>query len=346
MKHTKTYLWLSILFLIFLFLFNPHYISLGNVLEGWGVDQGLVLYKQIASFHLPLGRIPPLILYKIFNWDLRVTPWLGLFIGITNLIVIYKFGKKFLSQQATILSLIFFASTYWYFATGISFYHEQQVGLFLSLAILWFYNIFFSKDKSNIKSKFKDLFLLGTFLSITELSGQIASVTVFTLIVISIFYTVKTKKNWLKKLVYFCVGGIIPLILVALYFYIKNGLWDFIYWNFLYYQDYATLAGSFWDLPFLQVFVLLSPLVASLVLILIALLKKIKVTPQFLIMTIISASTIPFTLFSVFHYHHFTYAFFITVVLLGFLTDSKVKQQSIGRFIYFILIGFIGYSFL
>ncbi|MBX4205646.1 hypothetical protein KW795_00440, partial [Candidatus Microgenomates bacterium] len=34
------------------------------------------------------------------------------------------------------------------------------------------------------------------------------------------------------------------------------------------------------------------------------------------------------------------------VVLLGFLTDSKVKQQSIGKFIYFILIGFIGYSLL
>lgn len=302
---------ISSIWLVFIFLLNPHYVSLGNVLEAWGINRGLILYKDIASFHLFLGRIPPLILYNITSWDLTLTPFLGLSIAFLNIFIIYKFGKIYFSNLATSISIIFFTIYYWYLGTGISFYHEQLISLFLLISIYLLFEIINSK-----KVLAKNIYLLTAFLILSELSGQVASISVATIALITALVIYRKDKNFSTHFITFTKTVAIILTPILLYFLSKDALWDFIYWNFLYYEDYASLTSSINELPWNLILIFYSPLIASLV-----------VRKKLGILSLINFSTIPFVVFSVFHLHHFTFALPILAITLGFIITYHLKNK-------------------
>lgn len=337
----KITLLLSLFWLSIIFVFSPHYISSGIILESWAISKGMILYKDMASFHFPMGRIVTLILHQLNNWDLRWDPFLGLFVGVASMILIYNFGKKFLKPAGQIISLLFFTLWFWYLSTGVMFFHEEVIGLLLIIDLTLLFS--FIKQKVPDLSK---LILLGLSLSVTELFGQVASVTVatfFLLAVYIIFSKIKGRAAF-KAFLGLMLGAVIPLIPFTVYFYLNNALSSFFYWNVLYYVDYESEKASLFELPFLQLLTFFSPILLSLYSLL---LIKSKLWNFFVFSTlIISISSIPFIVFSIFHYHHLSYALPVLALCAGLAVDKLDIKKISSIFIFGIWSAFVLFTLI
>ena len=286
--------------LVIIFLFNPHYIEQTATLETWFPYQGLVPYKDFVMFHFPLGRALIYPLHLITDWNLRFDPLLALTIGILNLLAIYFIGKKNFQPLSLFFSCLFFSLCFWYFATGILYFHEMLIGLLTTIFIYL------------LLSKPKNFFLLGIVLSLTELSGQVASVIVISGGLITTYFIFQTKQKTTGFLK-FLLGSLLPLFFVSLYFYKHSALYDFYYWNIPYYLTYSKQTSSLASLPFKPIILFYLPLLFSLT------------NFSYLPILILAIATIPSNLFSIFHFHHFNASLGILALLFGFLLNSHPK---------------------
>ena len=318
----KIVLILCLAALIVAFLFIPHTIELTGTLETWFPYKGLTLYKDISMFHFPIGRFILVPLHLLSNWNLKLDPFLGLGVGLFSLYTIYIFGKKYLSPFGTIVAMLFFTTFFWYFATAILYYHEMLIGLLLGLALLVFYNLKTQKRQSS-----RLLFLLGLLLSLAEFSGQVASITVF---VFAILALVKFKFSR-----YLICGLLTPPAILCLYFLSQNALAEFIYWNTAYYFiTYASFTNTpLSELPWRE----LSAFFLPVGLLLVSFRQKL--------LLFLGLSTMPFIIFSIFHFHHLSYALPTMALLAGLATDSLPKSsQKYLSILIFCLLSFSIYS--
>lgn len=331
MRLDKMALIIAILFLSFIFLFLPHTIELTGTLETWFPYKGLTLYKDIAMFHFPLGRFILFPFHLLSNWNLELDPFVGLGIGVLNLALIYYFGKKYLSKIATAISVIFFAIFFWFFATAILYFHEMLIGLLLTISIIILFDI-----SNNSRVSFKKMFALGLFLSLVEFSGQIATPTVITLILLASFLIVKNKKKVKENFLLLIAGFSIPLAILFLYFSRQNALWEFIYWNTVYYFTYATSATPFTNLPMRELFIFYIPLILLFILVISKLVSKKKVPFEIFSILLLSASSILFVVHSIFHLHHLNYPLGILALSAGYSFDG-LRTIKNGKAIFAII---------
>lgn len=307
----------AILFLSSLFLFIPHTIELTGVLETWFPYKGLALYKDIAMFHFPLGRFILIPLHLLSNWNLELDPFVGLGIAIANLMLIYHFGKKYLSKTATSIALIFFAIFFWFFATAILYFHEMLIGLLLTASIILLFQL--NKDKSISTKK---AFSFGLLLSLAEFSGQIATPTVFVGVLLAFYILIKRRTKVLKNSLILVAGFILPFAILSLYFLGKDALWEFIYWNTLYYFTYSASASPFAELPIREILAFYLPLLLLLVLLFCKLATREKISFQTAAIVLLVGSSIPFIIHSVFHPHHLNYPLGILAISAGYSFDG------------------------
>jgi len=325
-KFPKIALFLSSFWLILLFLFNKHYVDTLEAVESWFVAKGLIYYKDFAAYHFPLGKIVMIPIHHLTSWNFATIPIIGLFIGLSTLLLIYYFGKRFLSQKGTVAALLFFSFLYWYTATQILYYHTQLLQFFLMGAIF----LYFSLDQSKQKlSKFK-IFFLGVLLSLTELTQQLASVTILFFTILVIILTLQrssSRYEFAKNITIFLLGGFIPLLILSIYFYLNNAFSDFYKWNIPYYLTYAhsPTAGI---IPTDKLLIVYAP-VALLILIIVSASKKLKID---LTLACLAITTLPVIIFGVFHWYHVTYALPILTLCFGrvFSTTSS-KLISIAK---------------
>lgn len=324
-------LYLACTWFLFLFLFNPHYVELTGTLETWFPYKGLIYYRDFAAFHFPLGRLILLPFHLLTNWNLEIGPFLGLVSGSCSLVIIYLFGKKYLSSTGTSLALFFFAAFFWYAATGILFFHEILIGLLLSAILL----LLFDSIGSKVTPKFK-LFSLGILIALAELSGQVATITLTVIIIIQLSNILfHAKKFFSQSLFFFLLGIIIPPLLLSFYFIINNAFGEFFYYNITYYLQYAGYKkDSLTTLPIKDLLAYFSPLIMMAVLTVAQYLNKKGVGLHNLILLILSLSTIPFILFSIYHPHHLNYALPILAICLGKAYDLSLTS-SFGKLIFF-----------
>lgn len=328
-------LYLSLAWLIIIFIFLPHYIELTGVLETWFPAQGLVYYKDFAAYHFPLGRLILLPIHLISNWNLELDPWMGLFTGLGTLYVIYIFGRRFLSTTGTIVALIFFSIFFWYGATGILFFHEILIGFSLALIIYLLFKFHTEKKTDN-----RLLFSLGLLIALTELSGQIATITLGIIFILIIYGIIEKGVKKPQVSIGILLAGIaLPFLLFSLYFLSKDAWWEFYHYNITYYLLYSGYKkDSLLSLPFTELFAFYMPL---LVLLLITLLRKAqKIDYQTVYILLLSASTIPFIIFSIYHPHHLNYALPILAITAGIAYDKSKNHKPIflGGMAIFLLI--------
>lgn len=325
LKNPKIIFYLCSGWLIVNFLFIPHYVELTGVLETWFVQQGLVYYRDFSAYHFPLGRLVLLPLHILSDWNLEYDPLLALLIAFGTMLVILKFGSKHLGEVGTSIALIFFSLFYWYAATGILFFHEQLIGLLLAIIIY----LVFQTAKS--VTTLRNLFLIGFFCSLTVLSGQLAVITVGT---ISLLLLVKANQN-LKSIVAktkalaFLAGLILPFALVTIYFLTTGGLYEFYFYNVPYYFLYANYKkSSLLSLPILDLFVFYLPLVLLSLNLGHLLLNRVKIKKNYIYTFILSASTIPFVLFSIYHPHHLNFALPVLALTAGWAYKSHFLDKK------------------
>lgn len=301
----------SILILVFLFTFMKHYLELAVSVETWMLGKGLMLHKDYIAFHFPLVRLILLPFHIISNWNFKIEPFFGLATGISSLFVIYKFGEKFFIKKfSTIVALLFFTSFYWFYATGISFYHEMVIGLFIIISIYFYYS--------------KRWFLTSLFLGLALLSGQVSFITIgtFGLILLS-------NRNSRKNILTIGLGFLIPIMFMLIYYADKNALYEFYRWNVLYYLTYA---GYDKNLPMNQV----QDLVASFI----PILPLIFSFKKNWFIYLLAISTIPFNFFSVFHFHHLSYSLPILAITAGFAYEAIFKSKIVKQIFKFSLLAF------
>lgn len=329
----------SVFWLIFLFLFNPHYVELTVTLETWFPYKGLIYYKDFAAFHFPLGRLILYPIHLITDWNLEVDPFVGLFVGILNLLIIYLFGRRYLSKFSLSFSLIFFSLFFWYAATGILYFHEMLIGLGLTILIFMILKQITSQNTSPLLN-----FSTGLLISFIELTGQIATITLAFIFIAQIsinFYS----KNFLKNILFLIYGLLIPIIFISGYFYLNGALWHFFEYNITYYLLYAGYQKSLLtDLPPGELFIYYLPTIFYLILFLLNLTGKLKFNLQNYFILTLSLTTIPFILFSLYHLHHLNYSLPIQALLFGsalnLLTrkmDNWIPLLTITLFIFLFL---------
>lgn len=319
---------LSCLFLIIIFLINPHFIELTGVLETWIQYKGLTLYKDFFGLHFPLGRWVLFPFRFLFNWNFEVDPVLALIVGLLNLVVIYLFRKTFLTQLGTSVALIFFSIFFWFDGTGIIFDHEILIGLLLTILIYIY-------SKNFKKFNYKTVFGIGILISLIELTGQIVSLILGLLGLMFIFKIKSQKTELSKNLVWFFLGIALPFILISIFFYSKSALGEFLYYNTIYYTTYASFTKTpFWRLPLKELAAYYAPLLALIIIFLLDLITNINkrlftlnfANPSLQLIGL-GISTIPFILFSLFHPHHLSYALPVMALLAGLSVD-KLKELS------------------
>jgi len=335
---SKITLLLSFAWHILFYLFIPRFIELPNVVETRWVYDGLISYKDFTTFHFPLGRWILIPLYLISNWNLQVGPFAGLILNLACVAIIYKFGKKFLNKESTAIAIAFFTAFSWFLGTGIMFYEEMFVGLLLLIAFYIYINTYRSNNINPLK-----VFCFGLLISLAELSGQIGTLT---LIILSLFYLAlsfnkKINKAKIIKIFFsFTSGALMPLGLLALYFYKNSALQDFFEQNFLYYSVYANTYEKvpLLKLPIPELLLFYVPLATALVFIIYLKLSDKKINYLLVTSTVLTISTIPSIFFSVFHFHHLSYALPLIAVFCGLLLNELYKNKSLIRLVKIVVI--------
>lgn len=314
-KFPKSILFITCLWLIILFLFNPHFIYTTSIVEEWFASKGLIFYKDFVMFHAPLSRIIFLPIHLIFKWNFELDPFVGLFLGLGNLLLLYRFGKSFLSIKATAITLLFFSVIFWYTATGILYFHEILIAYLLTWIIFLNFQIYTTKKVTHFR-----IFILGVLITSSGLTGQVSAFTIFITIIFSLFTIWKRlpKSTLLNVSKIFILGIFIPLALISSYFIINNAFFEFFQNNIIhYFFQYNGYDRNLLGLPIKQLLIFYSPLLVLLTFATSNFFQKKAVTWQHLYLLLLSASSIPSIVLSVYHPHHLNYALPILALSAG-----------------------------
>lgn len=321
----------------------PHLVELPGIIESWLTYKGLVYYKDFATFHFPLGRWVMLPFYLASNWNLEAGPLVALLTSIIGIWLLKKTFKDFFDSKGFVVAVIFFSIFNWFLATGIVFYHEMFIGLLLLVCL----HLLLQIQKDKFKNFFL-AFLLGVMLILTLLSGQIAAITLlnFALVYLLMIWKNKIeKKVAIKSVVWICAGISLPLVIFIGYFVKNKAVSEMIFWNIDYYKtysgDYEKI--SFLQLPLIELVAFYMPLAALLVLNTKKVLQK-KLDMYALSMLILALSTIPFIFFSVFHFHHVSYALPVFSFLAGYCFVQLNKQRKIRLLLTLVFVFFVSTS--
>lgn len=315
---------IPIFWLIFWFIFSKHFVEVGTFMGSWFAFKGLVFYKDFPSFHFPLGRVPLIIADYFSNASLGSGSYLALFFGLLTLYPLYLIGRKFLSKTANFITLSFFALFYWIAQSAISYTYETVITFFLSITLLLFFNL---NDDFSLNPK--RWLIFGLAAGLLELSGQLVTITLATIIVLQIsrFKGRYNIKKLLKPIGFFLLGAIIPFVTVTSYFIFKNAFWDFITSNSLPYLSYKDSSQiDFWALPFNELLAFYTPLLA-LILIQSLGTSKFKKLPPFSL-SLIGLSTIPFIFFGIYHPHHLLFALPVMSAAAGLAWDLAKSAKN------------------
>lgn len=331
LKLEKVFFIICALWISGLFIFSKHYIEGTQVLDDWFTYKGLILYKDINEYHFPLARFIQLPIHALTNWNLTIDPFYALITALTTLFLIYLFGKRFLSSKATVISMTFFSIFFWYFATNISFFEEMLSGLLQTIIIL----IIFSLNRSkNITTK--QTFFSGILLGSAEMMGQIVSLSIFFELLIICYFILsrpQNRKKAFKLISLLLLGTSIPALILLIYFTTNGAFYWFIYSNITHYivaygpEKKQALSA----LPLKELLTFYSSLIIYSLVLVISFFKKIRISFEYLIIFLLSLSTVPFILFSIFHYHHLSYALPILAICSGFIFDLKSPFKNIAK---------------
>lgn len=305
----RLFLFLSFGWNLVVYIFIPHLVWLPAFTNTYFMDNGLIYFKDFIQAHLFL---PHLFLYpflKFTNWHIETDPFIAFVTASVGALLIYHYGKKILKSTFLSLSLVFYSIFVWYASSWVQFSGEMLGGVLL--LILTFEVI---KTTSNNK---KFPIVLGALIALTELTGQILSLSILFLLIVLF---VKDRRIISKVI----LGGIIVVAPILIYFIANNAFGDFIYWNFTYYLNYAKLSGSTRSsLPYLEILAFYAPLVASLFT---TMPKKVNYYKNIIVTTIgISA---PLTIFSIFHPHHYLVSLPLMATLVG-LSVQYLKGKNL-----------------
>lgn len=282
------------------------------------------MYKDFLNFYFPLSTFFIVPFMKIFNWNLRVEPFISLLIALSTLVILFRIAQKHLKCWGALVSLSYFSLLFYFFTTAVQYTVEAMIGLIIALLLYRMLPYFKSQVGLNRLNLFFDGFLLALAALFDQVTGLLLGAIYFCLVYL--IWKKGQKKGKISKAFILTSGLIFPFIIFSIYFWQLNALPDFLDNNILYYLNYVSLANSNTHsslLPWNEIFIFYTPLLSSIPLIFN--IKKEK--PIFYFLIIAAIATIPTIVFSVFHPHHFLYALPLLALLGGLATDSAISSK-------------------
>lgn len=323
---------------IFLALFSslPHAIWHPAVVLGWFVSKGLVFYRDFTNHHFPLATFLALPFLWISGWNLQIEPFLSLIIAVATLFLLFKISIKLFSWTGTTTCLIFFTALFYYFSTSIQYSMEAVIGLFLTFLLLLFVR---QIGRSPTRS---EVFKAGVIAGITQATGQIVVLSLATLC-LGILHSAALKAKKIIRIeiiLYFLVGGILPLSILSFYLIVNKAFSHFFDTNIVYYLAYWKLtraSSKLSDLPWTDIIFFYLPLTASLLLLVKGFATQ-KTKKMLTTIFLASLASIPSIIFSIFHPHHFLYILPAVALLSGFIGQATGAKQAWVKVAAFFLI--------
>ena len=144
----------STLFFLVVFVKLPHLLWPTGVILAWFSEKGLVMYKDFLNFYFPLSTYFIVPFMKLSNWNLRVEPFISLFIALASTGVIWQIAKKYFTVWGTFISLSFFTLLFYFFTTAIQYTVEATIGLVVAFLIYQIFTYFTKQAALNKSSLF------------------------------------------------------------------------------------------------------------------------------------------------------------------------------------------------
>lgn len=208
--------------------YTPYAFWAEAISENWFIENGLVMYKDFVHHHTPLLRFILYGLSKVFG-NTPHTLRLFSFISTLALAFFVYLSSKRISEKTALVSMLIFGI--FFFPLFNNFHLEEMAQAFFLTASLYFAFIYLEGRKSF------SLFISGILIASGVMVKQtVVFATIPPMIGPLLLFIRKNinLRDFIKSIFAFSLGNLIIFLPILLYFYSKDAIGDFFYYNVIF----------------------------------------------------------------------------------------------------------------
>jgi len=243
-----------------------------HVHAAWSMFKGLLPYRDYFDHYTPLFHLFLVPFFHFFKVETDMTEGLAFFffarklmwlISAVILLLTFWLGKLWRNTEIGLVAVLFWLSTETFWNTSLEVRPDPLATIFWLLYLVTFVRAIRANQEEHVRKRmfaWSGLFLALSFLAIQKLVYAFPGLAVGTC-----WYALSPRDYGTRRLrlvhVAYQLGGFsAPMIFTASYFYLHNGLTEFIRYNFLFYlgvggfSPYHNLHQLLYQHPFLGFF--------------------------------------------------------------------------------------------
>lgn len=273
------------------------------------INKGFLIYKDIAHPYVPLLSFLLAIYYKVFGISLLSNQIFTWSLIIVNDLLIFFISKKLLKNYLSLVPVLFYVFLQPIFE-GNMLWFDLATTPFILGSLLIFTHI--NKEKSR-------LFWFGFLLSLALLVKQQA-IILLVFISLVLFFSKDTR----KYILHFLLGGLIPIIFIALILGFQGAFKDYFFWTLEFPLIWLPKIPGYTNFPQMKNIILLVLLFGLPTALLLKGFIYLNTIQKIILAAIISTVLMAFPRFSYFHLQP------AIAVLSIFLITALKKSKKIG----------------
>ena len=277
------------------------------------LNNGFLIYKDIAHPYVPLLSFILAFYYKIFGTTLlshQIFTW-GLI--LVNDLLIFLVAQKFLKKTLTLVPVLIYAFLQPIFEGNMLWFDLATTPFILGSFISFLY----------LKNEKQKLFWFGLLLALALLIKQQAIVLVG-LIFLVLLFSKETRKNVL----YFIIGGLIPVTFIFLLLTLQGVFKDYIFWTLEFPLVWLPKFPGYTDTPTNKNILMLFLLFGLPVFYLMKNFLKISIFQRIILVSIVATVIMAFPRFSYFHLQPA-----VAVLIIFYTTILKDSKRTATIFL-------------
>lgn len=208
--------------------YTPYAFWAEAITENWFIENGLVMYKDFVHHHTPLLRFILYGLSKVFG-NTPHTLRLFSFISTLSLAFFVYLSSKKISEKVASVSMLIFGI--FFFPLFNNFHLEEMASaVFLTASLFFAFNYLESRKNLN-------LFISGILIASAVMVKQTVLFATIPLMICPLFLFIRKNINlrdFIKSTFAFFLGNLIIYLPILLYFYSKDAINDFFYYNVIF----------------------------------------------------------------------------------------------------------------
>lgn len=280
------------------------------------INNGFLIYKDFAHPYVPLLTFVLAFYYKIVGLNLISFEYFVWGLILLNDLLIFLISCKLLNKYVTIVPLVFYVFLQPIFEGNMLWFDLATTPFILGSFLSFVY----------IKNEARKLFWFGFLLSLALLIKQQAIVLIALISLILLF-----SKESKRHILYFILGSIIPVSIIAFILIIQGVFRDYLFWTMEFPLVWLPQFPGYSDLPAKKNVVLLFLIFGLPAFYLLKNFFKKNVFHRIILVSIIATVIMAFPRFSYFHLQPA-----IVVLVIFFIVILKETKKTS---VFFLMIG-------